>query len=111
YTGYTVNTAVFANGFAGQAPMTMAAINRPAETVMHYDGNVIANSTQPVQGRHNGNFVANFADGHVKTIQATDTGTTATQFSTTGVGRSIKLYRIGANGGFYSGMQDCRGMP
>jgi len=111
YTGYTVNTSIFANGFAGQPPTTLAGINRPAETVMQYDGNVIANSTQPVQGRHNGNFVANFVDGHVKTIQATETGATATQFSTTGIGRTIKLYRIGANGGFYAGMQDCRGMP
>ena len=35
----------------------------------------------------------------------------STQFSTTGVGKPIRLYRIGANGGFYTGMQECRGVP
>jgi prepilin-type N-terminal cleavage/methylation domain-containing protein/prepilin-type processing-associated H-X9-DG protein len=111
FTGYSVNTALFVNGFAGQKPPSLAAVNFPADTVMQYDGNVIANTSQPVQGRHTATFTAAFVDGHVKAIQATDTGTTATQFSTTGIGRPIKLYVIGASGGFYKGMQACSGIP
>ncbi len=110
YTGYSVNTTVFVNGFAGQRPLSLAAVNQPADSIMQYDGNVIANTTQPVQARHNGNFVAAYVDGHVKSIQATESGA-ATQFSTTGIGRPIKLYIIGANGGFYRNMRDCRGLP
>jgi prepilin-type N-terminal cleavage/methylation domain-containing protein/prepilin-type processing-associated H-X9-DG protein len=110
YTGYSVNTALFVNGFAGQAPPSLAAVNMVADTVMQYDGNVIANQSQPVQGRHTSTFSASYVDGHVKAISAQENGS-ATQFSTTGVGRPIKLYRIGANGGFYRGMLECRGMP
>ena len=56
-------------------------------------------------------FSVGFVDGHAKAIQAQDTGLTGTQFSTTGIGRTIRLYRIGANGGFYAGRIDCLGIP
>ena len=63
-----------------------------------------------LQARHSGNFDAFFADGHVKAIQATETGA-STQFSTTGKGPAVKIYTIGANGGFYAGKTECRGIP
>jgi prepilin-type N-terminal cleavage/methylation domain-containing protein/prepilin-type processing-associated H-X9-DG protein len=111
YNGFTVNMAVFTNGFAALPPTSLAQVNRPADTVMHYDGNVLANQSQPVQARHTSTFDASFVDGHVKAISATDTGTTGTQFSTTGVGRPIRIFRIGAGGGFYANMTQCLGMP
>jgi prepilin-type processing-associated H-X9-DG protein len=74
---------------------------------MLYDGNVITNSSQPVQARHNGTFNLAFVDGHVKSIQASETGS-ANQFVT---GKPVRIYTIGANGGFYTGRNDCRGMP
>jgi prepilin-type processing-associated H-X9-DG protein len=77
---------------------------------MQYDGNVIVTQQQPVQARHTATFSASYVDGHVKAIQATESGN-STQFSTTGIGREIKLYTIGAGGGFYAGMIECRGMP
>jgi prepilin-type N-terminal cleavage/methylation domain-containing protein/prepilin-type processing-associated H-X9-DG protein len=110
YNGFAVNTALFVNGFAGQAPTNLALLNVPADTVMQYDGNVIANQSQPVQARHHERFTASFADGHVKSVDAKESGS-ATQFSTTGVGRAIKLYTVGIGGGFYRGMTECRGIP
>ena len=111
FTSLVINHDVFTNGFAGIRPMTMAAIPRAAETVSIYDGNVTAPlSQQVIQPRHMENFNAAYVDGHVKAIKGTNTGTTATQFSTTGVGPAIKLWRV-ANGGFYTGMIECRGIP
>lgn len=117
FTSYAVNHALFINGFfPGATPIHLAAVNRPADTVMSYDGNVTfgafpGQQVQLVQARHNGNFNANFVDGHAKAIQATETGATASQFTVFGPGRALKVYRIGANGGFYRDMTECLGMP
>lgn len=110
YNGYSVNTALFVSGFARVPPVSLAAVGSPADSVMQYDGNVIANQTQPVQARHTLTFTASYVDGHVKAIGARESGS-ANQFSTTGIGRQLKLYIIGANGGFYRGMRECRGIP
>jgi prepilin-type processing-associated H-X9-DG protein len=117
YTSYSVNHALFTNGFVpGTMPTALAALNRPAETVMHYDGNVIIGGppsfqVQVVQGRHNEVFNANYADGHAKSIKAIPTGTTQPQFTAFGPGPAVKIYTIGANGGFYANMIECRGIP
>jgi prepilin-type processing-associated H-X9-DG protein len=111
FNSYSTNLDLFTNGFAGIAPASLAAISLPAETIAIYDGDVIANQNQPVQGRHSGTFDAVFADGHVKAVPCTETTTTATQFSTTGVGRAVKLYTIGSAGGFYAGKNEARGIP
>jgi len=111
FTSYSTNAALLANGFAGMPPVSLAAVQRTSETALLYDGNVLADQTQPVQARHSDTFSVGFVDGHAKAIQAQDTGLTGTQFSTTGIGRTIRLYRIGANGGFYAGRIDCLGIP
>jgi prepilin-type N-terminal cleavage/methylation domain-containing protein/prepilin-type processing-associated H-X9-DG protein len=110
YTSFSTNLDLFTNGFAQIPPPLLAAVNLPAETIAIYDGDVIANQNQPVQARHSSTFDALFVDGHVKAIQASESGA-ATQFSTTGVGRAVKLYRIGSGGGFYAGKAECRGIP
>jgi prepilin-type processing-associated H-X9-DG protein len=117
FNSYSVNHALFVNGFfPNPRTMSLAAISRPAETVMSYDGNVTFGATmaqpqiQIVQARHSDNLNANFVDGHAKNMQATLSGT-ARQFTVMGPGKELKVYRIGANGGFYRGMIECLGMP
>jgi prepilin-type N-terminal cleavage/methylation domain-containing protein/prepilin-type processing-associated H-X9-DG protein len=114
YTGYTLNAALFASGFAPapyNQPLSLAAIPRSAETVMLYDGDILAPAqSQAVQARHNENFDASFVDGHVKAIKARETGS-GTQFSVSGPGPARKVYTIGANGGFYANMTECTGFP
>lgn len=111
FTSYTVNSAVFANGyviaFFGGTTVGLADIRRPAETVMQYDGNVTDTQAQPVQARHNGTFCADYVDGHAKAISAIQVGT-ANHFIP---GRTINVYQIGASGGFYQGMTECNGIP
>jgi prepilin-type N-terminal cleavage/methylation domain-containing protein/prepilin-type processing-associated H-X9-DG protein len=111
FNSYSTNLELFINGFAGLAPASMAAITLPADTIAIYDGDVIANQNQPVQARHSNNFDAVFADGHVKAVQCAETTATSPQFSTTGVGRAVKLYTIGIGGGFYAGKSEARGIP
>jgi len=110
FTSYASNGAVFANGYViammGGTTVSESAIPKPSETILEYDGNVTDTNAQPVQARHNGNFVAGFADGHVKSISASEVGT-ATQFA----GGTIKLYQIGSGGGFYAGMTEAQGIP
>ncbi len=107
FTSYAVNKDLFADGFLGQAPVALAQLNRPAETVMHYDGNVDSMGNQPVQARHNSVFNASFADGHAKAISANEIGT----FNQLTTNRPFKLYRIGAQGGPYQGRSDCKLIP
>jgi prepilin-type N-terminal cleavage/methylation domain-containing protein/prepilin-type processing-associated H-X9-DG protein len=110
FTSYASNAAVFADGYTiammGGTTANESEIPRPAETILEYDGNVTITQAQPVQARHNGTFVAGYADGHVKAISASEVGT-ATQFA----GTTIKVYRIGSTGGFYAGMTEAQGIP
>jgi prepilin-type N-terminal cleavage/methylation domain-containing protein/prepilin-type processing-associated H-X9-DG protein len=116
FTSYAVNGAVFTNGFyPGATPTSLASINMVADTVMTYDGNVIPGANpgqqiQAVQARHSEMFNANYVDGHAKAIKGTQTGT-AKQFTVFGPGKDVKVYRIGAGGGFYANMQECYGIP
>ena len=120
YSSYGANLALFiTNGFGGPivGPPTLAGVPRGAETVMFFDANVTFDSTgnriSSVQARHSGTFVANFVDGHAKSITATDTGTTARQALVVPnvTPRAIKIYKIGAQGGFYQNMTQCFGIP
>jgi prepilin-type processing-associated H-X9-DG protein len=116
YTSYAVNHALFVNGFVpGVSTVSLGALNRPAETAMQYDGNVTPGDfpgaqIQIVQARHNETFNLNYADGHARAVQARQIGT-APQFTVFGPGRTLRVYRIGANGGFYANMTECRGIP
>ena len=112
YTSYVVNAAVFKSGYVPPVATTaLAAINRPAETVMTYDGNVtVPRQDQIVQARHTATFNANFVDGHAKAIQAKEIGT-ARQFTVFGPGKTLTVFQIGQNGGFYAGMTQCFGIP
>ncbi|MEI6431824.1 MAG: prepilin-type N-terminal cleavage/methylation domain-containing protein [bacterium] len=116
YTSYVVNSGLFANGFyPGVSTVSLGRIGRPAETIMSYDGNVTfgagpGEQIQLVQARHTGTFTASFTDGHVKAVQAKETGT-AQQFTVMGPGKSLKVYTIGASGGFYAGQTECKGLP
>ncbi len=116
YTSYSVNAAVFTNGFyPGVVPTNYSSIPKTSETVMTYDGNVIPGAypgaqVQVVQARHNGVFNANYVDGHAKSISGKQTGT-ANQFTVFGPGKLLKVYTIGANGGFYAGLTECNGIP
>jgi prepilin-type N-terminal cleavage/methylation domain len=113
---YVVNHALFTNGFfPGATPTALADIPRPADTVLSYDGNVAPGAApglqvQLVQARHQSSFNASFVDGHVKNIQARQTGT-ANQFTVFGPGRELKVYTIGTGGGFYANMTECLGIP
>ncbi len=124
YSSYAVNHALFKNGFIpGASAFRLAALNAPSETVMTYDGNVALHPfpaerpdpyeprAQLAQARHNAQISVNYADGHAKAIQGRDTGTTAQQFTVFGPGSSLKVYRIGANGGFYRDRIEFWGMP
>ncbi|WP_309720791.1 prepilin-type N-terminal cleavage/methylation domain-containing protein [Armatimonas sp.] len=109
---YVVNPALYANGFfPGVSTLSLAAVNRPAETVMHYDGNTSVTQQQIVQARHQNMFDASFVDGHAKAIQATLLTTTTQQFTVAGPGKTLKTYRVGTGGGVYAGQLDCNGIP
>ena len=110
YTSYVVNHAVFTNAFAGQPPVPLAAVGSASDTAMQYDGNVNVTQAQIVQPRHSETFNINYVDGHTKAVKATRTGATTTQFSTTGLGRTLHLWSIGAGGGIYQGQAECRGI-
>lgn len=115
YNSYAVNARLYVNGFIpGVAPVALASIVRPAETVMNYDGNVAfgpANSqVQIVQARHSDTFNANEVDGHAKAIKGSLFGT-ANQFTVMGPGKQLKTYKIGANGGLYVNRIDACGIP
>jgi prepilin-type processing-associated H-X9-DG protein len=106
-----VNPALYANGFIpGVSTLSLASVNRPAETVMHYDGNTNTSQQQLVQARHQNMFDASFVDGHAKAMQATQTGTSQ-QFTVMGPGKQLKVYKVGSNGGFYAGQSECNGIP
>jgi prepilin-type N-terminal cleavage/methylation domain-containing protein/prepilin-type processing-associated H-X9-DG protein len=111
FTSYATNLDLFVDGFAGVPTPGLGAIGFPAATVMLYDGNVIADRSQPVQSRHARVFNACFVDGHVKPIQTVEAGQVAPQFSTAGKGREVKLYTIGVDGGQYAGKIEPRGIP
>lgn len=123
YTSYGANLALFVtNGFGAPLNVTpsLASLPRSAETVMTYDANITfspsMDRSSSVQARHNSFFVANFSDGHARSIQAADTLTSAPQFLVSPIGsplagRAIKIYKIGAQGGFYKGMTECFGIP
>jgi prepilin-type N-terminal cleavage/methylation domain-containing protein/prepilin-type processing-associated H-X9-DG protein len=125
YTSYTTNGALFVYGyFVGTtSPIvvtTLAGVPSPSDTVMLYDGNIMTHNSasteeiQAVQARHNGVFNACFADGHVKAIHATLTGT-ASQYSFVpptppATAKSLPDYRVGSGGGIYIGQEECRGI-
>ncbi|MGC4044556.1 MAG: hypothetical protein QM758_12245 [Armatimonas sp.] len=115
---YTVNPALFANGFfPGASTVALAAVSRPAETVMTYDGNVTAGAApglqvQLVQARHNGTFSASYVDGHAKSLPATLQAGTVPQFVAVPVTpKQLKQWRVGAAVTFYGGMLECNGLP
>jgi prepilin-type N-terminal cleavage/methylation domain-containing protein/prepilin-type processing-associated H-X9-DG protein len=111
YVSYATNLSVLADRFMppGAPVVRESEIPRPADTVMLYDGNVSDGFPRvlPVQARHNGMFNANYADGHGKAISATEVGSIP-QLGTTD---DLTLYRIGADGGYYSGRTEAQGIP
>lgn len=112
FNSYVVNPALYANGFIpGVSAISLPAVGRPAETVMHYDGNTNMTQQQLVQARHQNMFDASFVDGHAKAIQATLTNTAAQQFTVMGPGKALKVYTVGSSGGFYAGQTECNGIP
>jgi prepilin-type N-terminal cleavage/methylation domain-containing protein/prepilin-type processing-associated H-X9-DG protein len=112
FTSYSVNARLYVNGFVPNPPVvSIAALPRPADTFMNYDGNTISVAQrQVVQPRHSEMFNANMADGHAKAIKATLFGT-AQQFTVMGPGVPIKTWRIGAGGGLYTNRIDGCGIP
>ena len=112
FNSYVVNPALYPSGFVPNVSVvSLAAVNRPSETVMHYDGNTNTLQQQVVQARHQGFFDASFVDGHAKAIQATLTTTAAQQFTVMGPGKVLKIYRVGTGGGFYANQIECNGIP
>jgi prepilin-type processing-associated H-X9-DG protein len=116
FNSYVVNHGLFVNGFfPGAAPVALGDVPRPADTVMSYDGNVAPGAApglqvQLVQARHQNFFNASYVDGHVKNVQAAETGK-ANQFTVFGPGPELKVYTIGRGGGFYAGRTECSGIP
>src|SRR2546426_11321116 len=90
YTSYSVNARLYVSGYAGQVPVALASVSRPAETFMNYDGNVAFgpafSQIQIVQARHSETFNANSVDGHAKAMKANIFGT-ANQFTVFGPGK------------------------
>jgi prepilin-type N-terminal cleavage/methylation domain-containing protein/prepilin-type processing-associated H-X9-DG protein len=116
FASYTVNHDLFVNAFfPNPVFMRLAGLPRPADTIMIYDGNTAFGASnaqlQLVQARHQSQMNVSFADGHVKAVQARETGNTAPQFTVAGPGRSLKIYSVGVNGGFYAGQTEIRGIP
>lgn len=123
YTSYGANIGLFiTNGFGGPIiePPTLAAVPRVSDTIMTYDANVTEGSGMSreliVQARHNGTFVANYVDGHARSIGATDTKTQSPQLivnpdGSLSNGPALELYTVGAQGGYYQGMNACFGIP
>lgn len=116
FTSYVTNSALYANGFVpAVTTVSLAAVNLPADTIMNYDGNVGVGTgpgqqLQLVQARHQESFDASFVDGHVKAIQAKETGAT-NQFTVMGPGKALKVYTIGTRGGWYAGKTEGVGIP
>jgi prepilin-type N-terminal cleavage/methylation domain-containing protein len=115
FSSYAVNARLYVNGFIPNvAPTALASIDRPAETLMNYDGNVAfgpSNSQmQIVQARHSETFNTNSVDGHAKAVKANLFGTT-NQFTVGGPGKSLKTWKIGASGGLYVNRIDGCGIP
>ena len=118
FTSYSVNSAVFVNGFTpGVTTPAISAVPKPAESSALWDGNTTTQfvpvtlatggttftQAQIVQARHNEQVDICFLDGHAKSVQAKETST-ATQFSALGPsGKTLKVYTVGAGGGFYTG--------
>ncbi len=116
FTSYVVNSAVFKNGFVPAVQTTyLPAVQKPAETAMTYDGNVAigpgGQQLQIIQPRHSETFNTNYVDGHAKAIKGIDTGTTRNQFTVFGPGKALKVWRVGANGGFYVNLIEMNGIP
>jgi prepilin-type N-terminal cleavage/methylation domain-containing protein/prepilin-type processing-associated H-X9-DG protein len=112
FNSYVVNPALYASGFMPNVnTLSLASVSRPAETVMHYDGNTSVTQQQIVQARHQNMFDASFVDGHAKAIQATLNPTGTQQFTVMGPGKALKVYTVGTSGGFYAGQTECNGVP
>jgi prepilin-type N-terminal cleavage/methylation domain-containing protein/prepilin-type processing-associated H-X9-DG protein len=118
FTSYTVNHALYANGFVPNvSTVKLAAINRPADTIMAYDGNTAMGTSaqqpqvQLVQARHQNTFSASFVDGHVKAIQARETGNNRQQFTVAGPGRSLREFRIALPNSIYNNLVEAIGIP
>jgi prepilin-type N-terminal cleavage/methylation domain-containing protein len=106
FTSYVVNPLLFVSGFVPNPGVkSLASIDKPADTIMHYDGNTLTNQQQIFQARHSDTVLANYADGHVKGFSAKQTGT-GNQFTVMGPGASLKVYTAGSNAGFYVNRQD-----
>jgi prepilin-type N-terminal cleavage/methylation domain-containing protein/prepilin-type processing-associated H-X9-DG protein len=106
FTSYVVNPLLFVSGYVpNPAPRALASIDKAADTVMHYDGNTTTTQQQIWQARHSEQVITNYADGHVKSFSARETGT-ANQFTVMGPGKPLKVYTAGANAGFYTNRQD-----
>lgn len=116
WTSVVVNSGLMINGFfPGASPIGLGAINNVTGTIMIYDGNVGVSpfpglQVQLVQARHTGTFNAAWVDGHASSVQATDTKTTTRQFTVMGPGKSLKVFTIGAKGGFYAGKVEASGL-
>ncbi len=110
YVSYSTNLWVIADGFVpGARPAHTAAIPRPTDTIVLYDGNVSNDYPRilPVQARHNSMFNASYADGHAKAVSATKVGT----IIQLGTYEELPLYAIGADGGYYAGRTEAQGIP
>lgn len=115
HTRYAVNSAVFGNAYYPSfSPTALAAIPRPADTIGAYDGTVGCGPTnshvQILQPRRTETFGASYVDGHTKAAKSTSLGTTQ-RFTVMGPDRQLETWKVGAAGGYYTGMTECRGVP
>lgn len=105
YTSYFTNAAIFTQ--VG-APLALAALNYPADSIMMFDGNIANTQAQIVQARHSGSFMASYADGHVKAIKAEKLNATIPQLITNA---PLQRYRISGQGGIHQGQELIYGYP
>ena len=115
WTSYFTNQLIFGTpGYGGPAVTALAAMDRPADTVMLYDGNVAQNpaGAQFAIGRHSESIMVNYADGHVKSVKAKETANTLQQMNVIGPpDKTFRMWQISGQGGFYANQFTFAGKP
>lgn len=109
YSSYMANWCVFETGDllpgTSHPPIAHAQIEFPAETVLYYDAVMVGlpTLTPYIQGRHNEQVGANFADGHARLLKSRKGYAQITR----GDGKPASNYCLIEVGPYYSGDNHC----
>jgi prepilin-type N-terminal cleavage/methylation domain-containing protein/prepilin-type processing-associated H-X9-DG protein len=70
YTSYDGNYCLFNDGSSSRPVYSMAALARPADTTVFYDGTLTCAFNSPIDPRHMQGMNVTYADGHSKYLKA-----------------------------------------